>query len=67
MFRASVRNRKPKALQRLPPHPEIPRRAVGGAGMQVAACGGDRGVPEGLLDEVDRRAVIQGVASVRVS
>jgi hypothetical protein len=45
-------------------HPEVSSRTVGGAGMEVAARGGDRGVPERLLHQVDGCAPIQTVAGV---
>jgi hypothetical protein len=43
-------------------HPKIPGRAVGGPGVQVTACGGDRSVAEGLLHEVDGRTPVEAAA-----
>jgi len=41
---------------------QVKAGAVGGAGVQVATCGGDRGVPKRLLDEVDGCAPVEAVA-----
>ena len=42
-------------------------RAVFGAGMEVAAGGGDGGVAEGGLHQMNRRAAVQSVAGVSVA
>jgi len=48
-------------------HPEVPGGAVGGASVQVAARGGNRGVAELLLHQVDRRAPAKAVARVSMA
>ena len=48
-------------------HAEIAGGAAGGASVQVAARGGDRGVPEGSLHEVDGRAAVEAMAGVRMA
>jgi hypothetical protein len=48
-------------------HPEVSSRTVGGAGMEVAARGGDRGVPERLLRQVDGRAPVEAVARMSIA
>ena len=40
-------------------HRQIPRRAVGRPSVQIAAGGGDAGVTEGRLNQMDRRAPVE--------
>ena len=47
-------------------HPQIPRRAVGRPGVQIAARGNNRGMAEGGLHKMDRGAMLQVMAGVRV-
>ena len=55
------------SADRTAPHPEVSGGAIGRAGVQVAAHGGDRGVPERLLDEVDECTPVEAVAGVGVA
>ena len=48
-------------------HPKVPGGAISGAGVQVAARGGDRGVAEGLLHKVDRRSSVKAVARMGIA
>ena len=48
-------------------HAEIPRRVAGGSAVEIAACGRDGRMAQGLPHEVDRRAPAETMAGVRVS
>jgi len=50
-----------------PSHPEIPRRAVGGPCMKIAARGGDGRMAQGLLHEVDGRASVEAMAGMSMA
>jgi hypothetical protein len=45
---------------------EQKRGAVGGPRMEIAACGGHRGMAERLLHQMDRRAPVEAMAGVGV-
>src|SRR3982751_153435 len=48
-------------------HAQVAGGTVGGASMKIPARGGHRGVPEGLLHEVDGCSAIEAVAGVGVA
>ena len=45
-------------------HPEVSGGAVGGSGVEIAACGGDGRMAEGLLHQMDRRASVEAMTGM---